>query len=207
MISNNKNSLKIKKDSNIVFLKGSNFKYKHSRLKGLTLNYLGTIDNKLGMSKKIMTNDDYMKINIHNSIFHNEKLVSMTKFSFPKNTFQELKLPSFTSSQNNKMGKKLEKEVVKKMDNYCMERLNGKSLGSLYNNPSINYTKNSCFFNESSRNDKLIYNTISNGIRNKSKKLYIAPIKYRLNSFESLRRQLFEENRPLGLSQYIHKKF
>ena len=204
MLANN--SLKLKK-TNVILLKGKNIKLKPNKKKGLTINYLGTIDNKLGMSKKIMTNDDYMKINIHNSIFHNEKLVSMTKFSFPKNTFQELKLPSFTSSQNNKMGKKLEKEVVKKMDNYCMERLNGKSLGSLYNNPSINYTKNSCFFNESSRNDKLIYNTISNGIRNKSKKLYIAPIKYRLNSFESLRRQLFEENRPLGLSQYIHKKF
>ena len=204
MLANN--SLKLKK-TNVILLKGKNIKLKPNKKKGLTINYLGTIDNKLGMSKKIMTNDDYMKINIHNSIFHNEKLVSMTKFSFPKNTFQELKLPSFTSSQNNKMGKKLEKEVVKKMDNYCMERLNGKSLGSLYNNPSINYSKNSCFFNESSRNDKLIYNTISNGIRNKSKKLYIAPIKYRLNSFESLRRQLFEENRPLGLSQYIHKKF
>ncbi len=204
MLANN--TLKLKK-TNVILLKGKNIKLKPNKKKGLTINYLGTIDNKLGMSKKIMTNDDYMKINIHNSIFHNEKLVSMTKFSFPKNTFQELKLPSFTSSQNNKMGKKLEKEVVKKMDNYCMERLNGKSLGSLYNNPSINYTKNSCFFNESSRNDKLIYNTISNGIRNKSKKLYIAPIKYRLNSFESLRRQLFEENRPLGLSQYIHKKF
>ena len=204
MLANN--SLKLKK-TNVILLKGKNIKLKPNKKKGLTINYLGTIDNKLGMSKKIMTKDDYMKINIHNSIFHNEKLVSMTKFSFPKNTFQELKLPSFTSSQNNKMGKKLEKEVVKKMDNYCMERLNGKSLGSLYNNPSINYTKNSCFFNESSRNDRLTFNTISNGIRNKSKKLYIAPIKYRLNSFESLRRQLFEENRPLGLSQYIHKKF
>ena len=204
MLANN--SLKLKK-TNVILLKGKNIKLKPNKKKGLTINYLGTIDNKLGMSKKIMTKDDYMKINIHNSIFHNEKLALMTKFTFPKNTFQELKLPSFTSSQNNKMGKKLEKEVVKKMDNYCMERLNGKSLGSLYNNPSINYTKNSCFFNESSRNDKLIYNTISNGIRNKSKKLYIAPIKYRLNSFESLRRQLFEENRPLGLSQYIHKKF
>ncbi len=204
MLANN--TLKLKK-TNVILLKGKNIKLKPNKKKGLTINYLGTIDNKLGMSKKIMTNDDYMKINIHNSIFHNEKLVSMTKFSFPKNTFQELKLPSFTSSQNNKMGKKLEKEVVKKMDNYCMERLNGKSLGSLYNNPSINYTKNSCFFNESSRNDRLTFNTISNGIRNKSKKLYIAPIKYRLNSFDTLRRHLFEENRPLGLSQYIHKKF
>jgi hypothetical protein len=204
MLTNN--SLKLNR-TNVILLKGKNIKLKTKKKKGLTLNYLGTIDNKLGMSKKIMTKDDYMKINIHNSIFHNEKLALMTKFTFPKNTFQELKLPSFTSSQNNKMGKKLEKEVVKKMDNYCMERLNGKSLGSLYNNPSINYTKNSCFFNESSRNDRLTFNTISNGIRNKSKKLYIAPIKYRLNSFDTLRRHLFEENRPLGLSQYIHKKF
>ena len=170
MLTNN--SLKLNR-TNVILLKGKNIKLKTKKKKGLTLNYLGTIDNKLGMSKKIMTKDDYMKINIH----------------------------------NNNMGKKIEKEVVKKMDNYCMERLNGKSLGSLYNNPSINYTKNSCFFNESSRNDRLTFNTISNGIRNKSKKLYIAPIKYRLNSFDTLRRHLFEENRPLGLSQYIHKKF
>ena len=204
MLTNN--SLKLNR-TNIILLRGKNLKLKPNKKKGLTINYLGTIDNKLGMSKKIMTNDDYIKINNHNSIFHNEKLASITKFSFPKNSFQELKLPNCSSIQNNNMGKKLENEVLKKMDNYCIERLNGKSFGSLYNNPSINITKNSNFFNQTYRNDKLIFKTISKETRNKNKKLYLTPIKFRLNSFDSLRYHLFQENRPLGLSQYIHKKF
>ena len=82
MLTNN--SLKLNR-TNIILLIRKNLKLKPNKKKGLTINYLGTIDNKLGMSKKIMTNDDYIKINNHNSIFHNEKLASITKFSFPKN--------------------------------------------------------------------------------------------------------------------------
>ena len=205
MISNNNNSLKIKKDSKIVFLKGNNLKHKHSRLKGLTLNYLGTIDNKLGMSKKKITNDDIIRIKIsNNTLFHNEKLASLTKFSFPKTSFQELKLPS---CKRNNMEKKYEKEIIKKMDDYCLERLNGKNNGSLYNNPSINLSRNSHFFSESVKNEKPSLNTITSDIKRiTNKKLYINPIKFRFNSIENVRNQLFDEFRPHGLSQYIIRK-
>ena len=53
MLTNN--SLKLNR-TNIILLRGKNLKLKPNKKKGLTINYLGTIDNKLGMSKKIMRN-------------------------------------------------------------------------------------------------------------------------------------------------------
>ena len=46
MLTNN--SLKLNR-TNVILLKGKNIKLKTKKKKGLTLNYLGTIDNRLAI--------------------------------------------------------------------------------------------------------------------------------------------------------------
>ena len=59
---------------------------------GLTIEYIGELNDKFGMAKKKILDVDLVNLRYKNNLFHNPKLNLIQRFTFPKQNFQEFRV-------------------------------------------------------------------------------------------------------------------
>ena len=110
---------------------------------GLTIEYIGELNDKFGMAKKKILDVDLVNLRYKNNLFHNPKL-----------------------EDNNKIIKIIEKNIVSKMEKYFQKRIQNKSKSNL----QVNYFRNITSNNYKHSHILSEGNNINNNIKNKSTK-------------------------------------
>ena len=145
---------------------------------GLTIEYIGELNDKFGMAKKKILDVDLVNLRYKNNLFHNPKLNLIHKFTFPKQNFQEFRVKK-KEEDNHKIIKIIEKNIVSKMEKYFQKRIQNKSKSNL----QVNYFRNITSNNYKHSHILSEGNNINNNIKNKSTKFQLNNInnKYQIH--------------------------
>jgi hypothetical protein len=127
--------------------------------KGLTIEYIGELDDKFGMAKKKISNVDLISLRFKKKLFHNPKLNIINRFTFSKQNFQEFQLKK-TEEDTDKIIKTIENNIIAKMQLYFQKRIQKKK--------KINLPQSDDTYSEKSSLNNNINN--NNNIENKKMK-------------------------------------
>ena len=134
--------------------------------KGLTIEYIGELDDKFGMAKKKISDVDLIGLKFKKKLFQNPKLNLINRFTFSKQNFQEFQLKK-TEEATDKIIKTIENNIIAKMQLYFQKRIQKKKKINLHKYYFSNVTSNNSNTNIlGNRNKK--YNNYKNDKNKKS---------------------------------------